>query len=30
LSKKIIAGEIDKSKKVAMDVFDGLVVLRNE
>jgi ATP-dependent Clp protease ATP-binding subunit ClpB len=30
MSKKIIAGEIDKSKKVAMDVFDGLVVLRNE
>jgi ATP-dependent Clp protease ATP-binding subunit ClpB len=30
LSKKIIAGEIDKEKKVVMDVFDGLVVLRNE
>jgi len=30
LSKKIIAGDIDKSKKVVMDVFDGLVVLRNE
>jgi ATP-dependent Clp protease ATP-binding subunit ClpB len=30
LSKKIIAGDIDKSKKVVMDVFDGVVVLRNE
>ncbi|MBK8685687.1 MAG: ATP-dependent chaperone ClpB [Bacteroidetes bacterium] len=30
LSKKIIAGEIDKEKKVVMDVFDGVVVLRNE
>ncbi len=37
LSKKIIAGDIDKSKKVMMDVFDqsddkanGVVVLRNE
>jgi ATP-dependent Clp protease ATP-binding subunit ClpB len=30
LSKKIIAGEIDKSKKVIVDVFDGMVVLRNE
>ncbi|MBP9932055.1 MAG: ATP-dependent chaperone ClpB [Chitinophagaceae bacterium] len=29
LSKKIIAGEIDKEKKVVMDVFDGVVVLRN-
>lgn len=30
LSKKIIAGEIDKSKPVIIDVFDGLVVCRNE
>lgn len=30
LSKKIIAGEIDKNKKVLADVFDGVVVLRNE
>lgn len=30
LSKKIISGEIDKEKKVVMDVFDGIVVLRNE
>lgn len=29
LSKKIIGGEIDKSKKVIVDVFDGLVALRN-
>jgi ATP-dependent Clp protease ATP-binding subunit ClpB len=30
LSKKILAGEIDKSKKVLVDVFDGTVVFRNE
>ncbi|MBK6329799.1 MAG: ATP-dependent chaperone ClpB [Bacteroidetes bacterium] len=30
LSKKIIAGEIDKTKPVMVDVFDGVVVLRNE
>ncbi len=30
LSKKIIAGEIDKSKPVVVDVFDGVVALRNE
>jgi ATP-dependent Clp protease ATP-binding subunit ClpB len=30
LSKKIIAGEIDKGKKVIVDVFDGIVALRNE
>ncbi|TAM95832.1 MAG: ATP-dependent chaperone ClpB [Chitinophagaceae bacterium] len=30
LSKKIIAGEIDKSKPVLIDVFDGVVVVRNE
>lgn len=29
LSKKIIAGEIDKSKPVLIDVFDGMVVMRN-
>ncbi len=30
LSKKILAGDIDKSKPVLVDVFDGLVVFRNE
>jgi ATP-dependent Clp protease ATP-binding subunit ClpB len=30
LSKKILAGEIDKTKPVLVDVFDGLVVFRNE
>ncbi len=30
LSKKILAGEIDKSQKVLIDVFDGVVVFRNE
>ncbi len=30
LSKKIIAGEIDKTKPVLIDVFDGVVVMRNE
>ncbi|HXS37666.1 MAG TPA: ATP-dependent chaperone ClpB [Flavipsychrobacter sp.] len=30
LSKKIIAGEIDKTKTVLIDVFDGVVVIRNE
>jgi ATP-dependent Clp protease ATP-binding subunit ClpB len=30
LSKKILAGEIDKTKKVLVDVFDGIVVFRNE
>ena len=30
LSKKILAGDIDKSKTVLVDVFDGLVVFRNE
>lgn len=29
LSKKIIAGDIDKSKEVIIDVFDGHVVMRN-
>jgi ATP-dependent Clp protease ATP-binding subunit ClpB len=30
LSKKILAGDIDKTKKVLVDVFDGIVVFRNE
>lgn len=30
LSKKIIAGEIDKTRPVLIDVFDGVVVVRNE
>ena len=30
LSKKILAGEIDKSRPVLVDVFDGIVVFRNE
>jgi ATP-dependent Clp protease ATP-binding subunit ClpB len=30
LSKKILAGDIDKSKTVLIDVFDGVVVFRNE
>jgi len=30
LSRKIIAGDIDKSKPVLIDVFDGMVVMRNE
>ncbi|TMI66187.1 MAG: ATP-dependent chaperone ClpB [Bacteroidetes bacterium] len=30
LSKKIIAGDIDKSKPVLVDVFDNTVVFRNE
>jgi len=30
LSKKILSGEIDKSKKVLIDIFDGLMVFRNE
>lgn len=30
LSKKIISGEIDKSNPVLIDVFDGVVVIRNE
>jgi ATP-dependent Clp protease ATP-binding subunit ClpB len=29
LSKKIIAGDIDKNKPVLVDVFDGTVVIRN-
>ena len=30
LSKRILAGDIDKSKPVLVDVFDGMVVFRNE
>jgi ATP-dependent Clp protease ATP-binding subunit ClpB len=30
LSKRILARDIDKSKPVVVDVFDGLVVFRNE
>ena len=29
-SKKILSGEIDKTKKVLIDIFDGLIVFRNE
>ncbi len=30
LSRKILAGDIDKTKTVVADVFDGVVVFRNE
>jgi ATP-dependent Clp protease ATP-binding subunit ClpB len=30
LSKKLLSGTIDKSKPVLVDVFDGMVVFRNE
>jgi ATP-dependent Clp protease ATP-binding subunit ClpB len=30
LSRRILAGDIDKSKPVVVDVFDGVVVFRNE
>ncbi len=30
LSKKILAGVIDKTKTVLVDVFDGIVIFRNE
>lgn len=30
LSKKILAGDIDKSKPMLIDVFDGVVVIRNK
>jgi ATP-dependent Clp protease ATP-binding subunit ClpB len=30
LSKRILAGDIDKSKTVLVDVFDGVVIFRNE
>jgi ATP-dependent Clp protease ATP-binding subunit ClpB len=30
LSKKILAGDVDKTKPVLVDVFDGVVVFRND
>jgi ATP-dependent Clp protease ATP-binding subunit ClpB len=30
LSKKIISGDLDKTKSVLIDVFDGVVVVRND
>jgi ATP-dependent Clp protease ATP-binding subunit ClpB len=30
LSKKILAGDVDKSRPVLVDVFDGVVVIRNK
>jgi ATP-dependent Clp protease ATP-binding subunit ClpB len=30
LSKKILAGDIDRAHSVLVDVFDGMVVFRNE
>jgi ATP-dependent Clp protease ATP-binding subunit ClpB len=30
LSKRILAGDIDKTKPVLVDVFDGVVVFRNQ
>ena len=30
LSRKILAGDVDKTKPVLVDVFDGVVVFRNE
>jgi ATP-dependent Clp protease ATP-binding subunit ClpB len=30
LSKRILAGDVDKSKPVVVDVFDGVVVFRND
>jgi len=30
LSKKILAGQIDRNHPVLVDVFDGIVVFRNE
>jgi ATP-dependent Clp protease ATP-binding subunit ClpB len=30
LSKRILAGDVDKTKPVLVDVFDGVVVFRNE
>ena len=30
LSKRILAGDVDKTKPVLVDVFDGTVVFRNE
>ncbi|NCU03834.1 MAG: AAA domain-containing protein, partial [Chitinophagaceae bacterium] len=30
LSRKILSGDVDRNKKVLVDVFDGVVVFRNE
>jgi len=30
LSKKILSGEIDRTQKVLIDIFDGVIVFRNE
>jgi ATP-dependent Clp protease ATP-binding subunit ClpB len=30
MSKKILSGDVDKSKPVLVEVFDGIVVFRNE
>nr|WP_294903078.1 ATP-dependent chaperone ClpB [uncultured Lacibacter sp.] len=30
LSRKILSGDVDRNKKVIVDVFDGVVVFRNE
>jgi ATP-dependent Clp protease ATP-binding subunit ClpB len=30
LSKKILAGDVDKGQPVLVDVFDGVVVFRND
>jgi ATP-dependent Clp protease ATP-binding subunit ClpB len=30
LSRKILSGDIEKNRKVLVDVFDGVVVFRNE
>jgi len=30
LSRKILAGDVDKTNPVLVDVFDGVVVFRNE
>ncbi len=30
LSKRLLAGDLDKSKPVLVDIFDGMVVFRNE
>ncbi len=30
LSRKILAGDVDRNQKVVVDVFDGVVVFRNE
>jgi ATP-dependent Clp protease ATP-binding subunit ClpB len=30
LSKQILSGEVDRTKNVMVDVFDGVVVFRND